>query len=230
MYINWYVMWYCIHFRLTFCWQHIIQTPPFWITCFEDWRVFLPSHRCKISHLSIFLDPDFRITCLIYYMVSGSCKACRFWSCNEIDWGRYQYTFCCRDTLLDGSWGTCLVMVEFSRFGYVSFYYRVQKSYMLSLYVWKMCSSAVFGPKFWELSQSFSKSLLIICAVYFSGYWNVWSLCCIWHMECGVHCNWASYLCTSILWSSAHASSFQDCAGSLIYTLQYATMITILYY
>ena len=48
-----------------------------------------------------------------------------------------------------------------------------------------------------------------------SGDRNVWGLCCFGHLECWLHCDWASYMCTSLLWSPAYASSIPYCSGFL---------------
>lgn len=46
-----------------------------------------------------------------------------------------------------------------------------------------------------------------------SGDWNVRSLCCFWHLECWLHCDWTSYMCASLLWSTANAGSLSYCSG-----------------
>lgn len=54
-----------------------------------------------------------------------------------------------------------------------------------------------------------------------SGDWDVGGLCCFWHLECWLHCDWTSYMCASLLWSAADASSLSYCSGVPIVFLYY---------
>lgn len=72
----------------------------------------------------------------------------------------------------------------------------------------------------------YTLGLIILESLYVSGDWNVWGLCCLWHLECWLHCDRASYLCTSLLWSPAYASSLPYCPGFL-YILFFVDVVLI---
>lgn len=54
---------------------------------------------------------------------------------------------------------------------------------------------------------------IFIKTINVSGDWNVRGLCCFWHLECWLHCDWTAYLCASLLWSTAHASFVSHSSG-----------------
>lgn len=46
-----------------------------------------------------------------------------------------------------------------------------------------------------------------------AGDWDVWGLCCFWHLECWLHCDWTSHVCATLLWAPAYACSIPYCSG-----------------
>lgn len=53
----------------------------------------------------------------------------------------------------------------------------------------------------------------LYCAL---GHRNVRCLCCIRYLECWLYCYWATHLCPTILWPSAHACAVSHCSGWLL--------------